>query len=175
MHPTTSITYRGSPVSVIFQSPWNRTIGKSALIGDWFRTKKTILDFWIFKVHFSHFWAKNFGVILDPPTYPKIGHSLRKTEPGSNVALQSAHIAKFNEETVSNSSTLGNWMYSVEKRCHLFLRPTCFNRIRENPSLVGVATNNGSILTPLTYTFYTAFWYMWIKLNQWPLFECISE
>ena len=42
--------YRGSPVSAIFGSPANRTIGKTALIGDWFSTKIAIWDFWIFKV-----------------------------------------------------------------------------------------------------------------------------
>ena len=42
----------GVPVSAVFGSPANRTIGETALIGDRFSTKMTILDFWIFKVHF---------------------------------------------------------------------------------------------------------------------------
>ena len=41
-----------SLVSTVFWSPANRTNGKTALIEDCFKTKKTILDFWIFKVHF---------------------------------------------------------------------------------------------------------------------------
>ena len=44
--------YRDSPVSAVFWSPGNRTIWKTALIGDWFSTKIAILDFWIFKVPF---------------------------------------------------------------------------------------------------------------------------
>ena len=48
------LNYRGSlvPVSAVFGTPANRTIGKTALIGDWFSTNTTISDFWIFKVHF---------------------------------------------------------------------------------------------------------------------------
>ena len=49
--------YRDSPVSAVFWSPANRTFGKTALIGDCFSTKTSILDFWIFKVHFlGIFW-----------------------------------------------------------------------------------------------------------------------
>ena len=56
--------YRDSPVSAVFWSPANRTIGKTALTGDWFSTKIAIWDFWIFKVPFlahvhkiiSSFW-----------------------------------------------------------------------------------------------------------------------
>ena len=44
--------YRDSPVSAVFWSPATRTIWKTALIEDRFSTKVTILDFWIFKVHF---------------------------------------------------------------------------------------------------------------------------
>ena len=48
------IIYRNSPVSEVFWSPANRTIGKTALIEHWFSTKIAIWDFWVFKVHF--FW-----------------------------------------------------------------------------------------------------------------------
>jgi hypothetical protein len=53
--------YRESPDSAVFGSPANRTIGKTALIGDWFSTKPTILDFWIFKVHF---FGKLFAYLI---------------------------------------------------------------------------------------------------------------
>ena len=51
--------YRDSPVSAVFWSPANRTIGKTALIGHWFSTKIAIWDLWIFKVPFFahfHYW-----------------------------------------------------------------------------------------------------------------------
>jgi hypothetical protein len=48
--------YRDSPVSAVFWSPVNRTIGKTALIEDCFSTKIAIWDFWILKVpFFAHF------------------------------------------------------------------------------------------------------------------------
>ena len=53
--------YRRSPVSAVFGSPANRTIGKTALIGDWFSTKTAIWDFWIFKVPFFCSFPWNFN------------------------------------------------------------------------------------------------------------------
>ena len=48
--------YRGSPDSTNFAQPGNRTIEKIVLSGDWFDTKITVYDFWIFKVpYFSSF------------------------------------------------------------------------------------------------------------------------
>ena len=46
--------YRDSPVSAVFWSPANGTIGKTALIGDWFGTK---IGFWdlCFFAHFHKF------------------------------------------------------------------------------------------------------------------------
>ena len=44
------IQYRDSPVSAVFWSPGNRTIGKTALIEHWFSSKIAIFDFWIFTV-----------------------------------------------------------------------------------------------------------------------------
>ena len=44
--------------STAFVPPGNRTIEKTVLFGDWFCTKLTIYDFWIFKVPiFAHFQA----------------------------------------------------------------------------------------------------------------------
>ena len=51
--------YRDSPVSAVFWSPANRTIGKTALIEHWFSTKIAIWDFWVFKVHFFHLLSKS--------------------------------------------------------------------------------------------------------------------
>ena len=63
------LIYRRSLVSAVFGSPANRTIGKTALIGDWFSTKIVIWDFWNFKVpFFAHFqensmiWCSLFKV-----------------------------------------------------------------------------------------------------------------
>ena len=44
--------YRGSPDSTVFTLPGNRTFEKTVLFVDWFSTKITIYDFWIFKVPF---------------------------------------------------------------------------------------------------------------------------
>ena len=56
--------YRRSPVSAVFEFPANRTIGKTALIGDWFSTKIAIWDFWIFKVLFFCSFPWNFSMIV---------------------------------------------------------------------------------------------------------------
>ena len=53
--------YRRSLVSAAFGSPEIRTIGKTALIGDWFSTKIAIWDFWIFKVPFYCLFSRNFN------------------------------------------------------------------------------------------------------------------
>ena len=48
--------------SAVFGSPANRTIGKTALIGDWFSTKIAILDFWISKVpFFANFYERSIS------------------------------------------------------------------------------------------------------------------
>ena len=57
--------YTDFPVSAVFWSQGNRTIWKTALIGDWFSTKITIWDFLIFKVPFllifiAGFWPHYF-------------------------------------------------------------------------------------------------------------------
>ena len=51
--------YRGSPVSAVFWSPANRTIGKTALIEHWFSSKIAIWDFCDFKVHFFSSFSVN--------------------------------------------------------------------------------------------------------------------
>ena len=53
--------YRGSPVSAVFGSPANRTIGKAALIGDWFSTEIVIWDFWNFKIPFFCLFSWNYN------------------------------------------------------------------------------------------------------------------
>ena len=70
--------YRDSPVSAVFWSPGNRTIGKTALIGDWFNTKMTILDFWIFKVHFFSL-QNNFSLYRDSPFSAVFGFPANRT------------------------------------------------------------------------------------------------
>ena len=55
-------TKRDFPVSAVFWSPVNCTIGKTALIGVWFSIEITIWDFWLFKVPlFAHlcYWNLN--------------------------------------------------------------------------------------------------------------------
>ena len=51
--------YRDSPVSAVFWSPANRTIGKTALIEHWFSSKIAIWDFCDFKVHFFSSFSVN--------------------------------------------------------------------------------------------------------------------
>ena len=46
------LMYRDSPDSTVFAHPGNRTIEKTVLYGDCFRTKIRIYDFWNFKVPF---------------------------------------------------------------------------------------------------------------------------
>ena len=58
-----SFYYRDSPVSVVFWFPANRTIGKTALNGDWFSTKIAIWDFQIFKVPFFAHFSRNFNFL----------------------------------------------------------------------------------------------------------------
>ena len=48
-------TYRSSPVSAVFGSPAKRTIGKTALIADWFNTKIAIWDLGRGSPFFAHF------------------------------------------------------------------------------------------------------------------------
>ena len=58
--PLGAFIYRDSPVSAVFWSSVNRTIGKTALIGDWFSTKIVI---WVFKVPFLARFSQNFSLI----------------------------------------------------------------------------------------------------------------
>ena len=59
--------YRDSSVSAVFWTPRNCTIWKTLLIGECFSTKMTILDFWIFRVHF--FSLLNKCLIRKPCIY----------------------------------------------------------------------------------------------------------
>ena len=60
--------YRGFPDNTVFAHSGNRTIEKTVLIEDWFRTKSVIYAFWIFKVlfiaNFHPIWSywSNFGL-----------------------------------------------------------------------------------------------------------------
>ena len=48
---------QGFRFSAVFQSPGNRTVGKIALIEDWFNTKIAILNFWVFKLLLTFYYT----------------------------------------------------------------------------------------------------------------------